>query len=378
VRRRRTQLVVAAGAALAAALAVVLAVVLSGGGGGPPLRLPAPLLPAPAPLARPGPVVYGVSVDRVFNGAPFDAAGVDRQLAAVHAHGIRLARSDALWEAAEPLPPGNGGHAYDWTFADRVAGALASHGIRWWPIVDYAPAWATGIAGEVHAPPASDADYAAFAGAFAARYGQGGTFWAAHPELPRLPVDAYEIWNEENTALFWKPRPDPVRYSRLYLAARAAIREADPAARVVVGGLAPDRAFLGTLLATPGLAGQVDGVALHPYGDSVAEVLDRVRAARSILDSAGASDAPLSITELGWQTNGPNDRDYATEDDRAARLAAVASAVASGELGVDAFVVYTWTVRDPAPGDAYGIYGADGTETPASEAYGRFLRGLAP
>ena len=52
----------------------------------------------------------------------------------------------------------------------------------------------------------------------------------AHPELPALPVVAYEIWNEPNGGWFWLPRPDPARYADMYIRARAAIKGVDPAA----------------------------------------------------------------------------------------------------------------------------------------------------
>ena len=131
----------------------------------------------PAPPSQ----VFGINVNRLFNDLTYTQAHIDAQLAAVRATGATVARSDALWEAAEPHAPAGGRHRYDWSFDDQIAGSLAAHGLTWLPIIDYTAPWAQSVSGQDHSPPRSDADYAAYAGAFAARYGSGGTFWRAHP-----------------------------------------------------------------------------------------------------------------------------------------------------------------------------------------------------
>lgn len=79
------------------------------------------------------------------------------------------------------------------------------------------------------------ADFASFAAALAERYGPGGAFWRARPDLAADPVDTYEIWNEPDVGMFWAPASDPARYADLYLRARDAIKAVDPGARVIVG-----------------------------------------------------------------------------------------------------------------------------------------------
>ena len=70
-------------------------------------------------------------------------------------------------------------------------------------------------------------------------------FWAAHPELPALPIVRWEIWNEPNLTGYWCPGGEPARYADLFVQAASQIRKADPAARLVLGpaaGLAVGRA----------------------------------------------------------------------------------------------------------------------------------------
>lgn len=131
----------------------------------------------------------GTNMSDIFNRLIIaDRPAAEASLDAAQAAGVRLVRTDALWEFSEPKPPRNGLHTYDWRFDDRIATELARRGIRWEPIIAYSPAWAATDARFPHSPPRSTAEYAAYAAAFARRYGTGGELWRAHPELPQLWV----------------------------------------------------------------------------------------------------------------------------------------------------------------------------------------------
>src|SRR5215218_6858464 len=131
-----------------------------------------------------------------------------------------------------------------------------------------APRWATGNR-RVSAYAPSARRYAAFAGEVAARM--------------KGRVARYSIWNEPNWWSLLRPRRHAARiYRGLFLRGSAAIRAADPAAKVLIGELAPlaqPRAatapltFLRRLTCSDGAwrrAGRcprlvADGFALHPY-----------------------------------------------------------------------------------------------------------------
>jgi len=348
----------AAGAVVAVAAIVVSVLIVTSGGShrAHPRALPRqPLRPAlPAPAGQ----VFGINVNRVFNDLAYTQPQIDAQLAAVKATGVAVARSDALWEATEPHAPVDGQHHYDWSFDDAVASSLAAHGLTWLPIIDYTAPWAQSVSGQDHSPPRSMADYAAYAGAFAARYGSGGVFWRAHPGLTPAPVTAIEIWNEPDNPEFWTPTPDAAAYARMYLDARAAIDAANPAIRVLVGGLTNASAFLPAMVrAVPELRGHVDGVALHPYGDP-AVVLNRVRGARAALVALGMAAVPLYVTEFGWTTQPATAINHAPASRRPADIESVLQSLGHLDCGVAATLLYTWVTpeRDAANGqDWYGI-----------------------
>lgn len=83
--------------------------------------------------------------------------------------------------------PGQRGAPFVWAPFDAIVATLADHGLRWFPILDYSPAWAS-TDGTPFGAPSDPAAFAAYAAAFAARYGVGGSFWASNPQLPELPV----------------------------------------------------------------------------------------------------------------------------------------------------------------------------------------------
>lgn len=342
--------------------------------------------PPAGPPGQPAPTTeqFGASVNRLFNdqfsGQGYPPAQIAAQLQALRAAGATVARSDALWSAAEPSPPAGGAHRFQWQFDDQIAGALAAQGLRWLPIIDYSAGWALSQPGELHSPPSSVPDYAAFAAAFAARYGAGGAFWTAHPQLPALPVQTYEIWNEPDNGEFWSPSPDAAAYVELYLSARDAITAVDPAARVIVGGLTNPAAFLQAMLhARPDLAGHLDGVAIHPYGPNPAVVLARVKAARATLASLGLASVPLYVTEFGWTIHPSGALSYAHEARRPGYIATSLAQLGHTDCGVAMTVIYTWVTpeRNPAnPQDWFGIHPPppDGGSSPDSVAFAAGLR----
>ncbi|CUS02475.1 membrane protein of unknown function [Candidatus Promineifilum breve] len=144
--------------------------------------------------------------------------------------------------------------AFDWAAADRLIDATTAAGLTLVPLLDGDPA--TGFA-----PPAPAA-YAAWAGAFAGRYGDN--------------LSHYIIWDEPNLAGHWGGNGvNPSDYAALLSAAAAAIRAADPDAVIVAGPLAPttetgpqnmaEPLFLAALYEA-GAAAAFDVVAAKPYG----------------------------------------------------------------------------------------------------------------
>ena len=329
---------------------------------------------------------YGVNVQQVFSGSP---ASWQPQLQAMAAGGLQLARIDARWSDIEPGPPTGGTHNYDWAMYDSIVQGMAQAGLRWFPVIGYSTDWSGVTPGDANSEvaPAHVGDFSAFAAAVAARYGRGGSFWAAHPQLPQFPVTDYEIWNEENSGTFMHPQTSaPEAYADLYMAARSAIKAVDPQASVVVGGLAlgeqngtDEAQFIQRMYAhRPDLRGNVDGVGLHPYQPTVADTYARIASFRQALDQVAGPDVPIEITELGWATTA------VPEAQRASDLQTMAEQLPRSDCNVTRFLPYTWLTQETDssnPEDWFGIWNHDGTGKPSGIAYldaVKLMRGLTP
>jgi hypothetical protein len=314
---------------------------------------------------------YGVNAQGLF-ALPSSSWGTN--LSQMSSGGLQVVRRDAPWVVAEPRAPANGVHTYNWTSFDTQVTAYAQHHLRWLPIIDYSTSWSGQVPGDVMSGVARVQDYRAYAAAFARRYGRGGTFWSAHPELPQLPVTKYEIWNEPNLWTFWHPQEDaPERYADLYLATRSTLHGVDPNANVMVAGLALPGGALPTDFVQrmyrhrPDLRGNIDSFGLHPYMWTLDGVLLRIGQFRELLTSLGSGSVPLEITEVGWPV-----RTSTEEANRAASLSGLADLLPRSDCNVHSLIPHTWVTSESNSSDNedwFGIENRNGTPKPSATAY---------
>lgn len=198
---------------------------------------------------------------------------------------------------------------YDFEGLDRVIGEAANAGIRVLPFVYGSPIWLTGNPAR---PPLASATarraWTAFLRLLLRRYGPGGDFWRGR--AARLPIRRWQIWNEPNYLLFWRPRPSPRGYASLLRISARVIRPLDPSSRILTAGVAPVEAgitpwaFLRRLYEVPGVARYFNVVALHPYAPYVQWVEREIRFVRRVMVEAGDGGTALQLTELGVASGG--------------------------------------------------------------------------
>jgi hypothetical protein len=179
-----------------------------------------------------------------------------------------------------------------------VRGAVR-RGITVLPVVHGTPAWAARNPAKRGSPPRRVADFAAFARELVRRYGPAGSFWAENPDLPRLPVRDWQVWNEPNLARYWSRQPFARSYVKLLKRARKALREEDPGARAVLAGL-PNRSWIALRrIYRAGGRRHFDAIALHPYTRRPRDVIRLIRLARHEMRRFG-DRKPVWVTELSW------------------------------------------------------------------------------
>jgi hypothetical protein len=195
--------------------------------------------------------------------------------------------------------------------ADRFVLAAARHRIR--VMVEVADGRYDPNPGPNHGltPPRHFGPLARYAAGLAHRYGSHGTLWRHHRRLRRYSVRLWQIWNEPNLPVYWRPKPNPRAYARAVRVVGHAIRRADHKAMVVSAGLPdskqsrplPVRRYLRRFLRAGGRR-SVDAIALNGYSPTVGRFHRLLRSYRRIMNHNHARRLKILVTELGWADRG--------------------------------------------------------------------------
>ncbi len=238
-----------------------------------------------------------------YQGAATGLLGRERAFAAARRLRMRVVRINLFWDRVERVDG-----ALDFSRYDAAIDAAVEAGLK--PQVTL-----TGPAPGRRAPEA--APFAAFARATATRYAGR--------------VETWSIWNEPNWRGYLPARDPERRYRKLFRAGAAAIREAAPGARVLIGELAPmgrpeaaipPLRFMRRVLNAGRAPLVADGFAIHPYtlrwnprypgvtaDDVTTGSLSRATrflrraATRRRLLTPGGRPLPLYLTEYGWHAD---------------------------------------------------------------------------
>jgi hypothetical protein len=249
----------------------------------------------------------GVTLD-----GPFDATE-GREWDRIAAAGADTVRTAMRWYHFQPyrtavdVPPSEvarfrdvEGVPTDFSHMDEFVAAAARRRLEVLPVVHAAPAWAVSRPEEDGSRPRHPATFARFMKALVARYGPRGSLWSEQPGLPRVPIRAWQIWNEPNLTQYWSKQPFARSFVRMLRDASAAVRAADRGATVVLAGLTNKswRALRSVYRA--GGRRHFDAVALHPFTRRPADVVRLIRLARGVMQQYGDRRKPVWITELSW------------------------------------------------------------------------------
>jgi polysaccharide biosynthesis protein PslG len=290
-------------------------------------------------------------------------------------------RTNLVWGAVQPTE----GAAYDWSHYDAIIGDAAKNGIRLLPTVYSSPDWA---ANKSNYPPdkAHMDAFRAFVTAAAARYGVNGTFWSEHPEIPRVPVIWWQLWNEVNSPSFWYPKPNAKQYVGLLRLFHDGVTSADPSAKILLAGL----------FRTPQIKNGIDldrylpaiyrrhakplfdAAAIHPYATTPGSALQAVKDTRKIMVRFKDRGASLWVTEIGWASGGSPTPLTVSPQRQASYLRKSFGMLAAnrGQLHIPGVIWYSW--RD-VPGGIWffhtGLFTQDLDPKPAWDAFTRLTGG---
>ncbi|RJK97904.1 cellulase family glycosylhydrolase [Vallicoccus soli] len=261
------------------------------------------LVPAATASAPPSAAAAAAAPPRVALGAQFHGLWADwtdaqraKALDTLRANGVTSVRIDVGWGMIEPR---RGQYDYGWGVpqVDKVLRMARERGLRVLATLWLTPSWANGGRGD-KVLPTDVADYGRVARFAASRW---------------KDVEAWQVWNEPNSAAFLSP-PDPTAYTRLLKAAYPQIKAGNPAARVVFGGTEyVDTAWIDRAYQA-GARSAFDVMAVHPYqGDSSAAPehptdgnkwwLDQTRVLLDVMRKHGDGAKHVWFTEMGWSAH---------------------------------------------------------------------------
>ncbi|MFL5870442.1 MAG: hypothetical protein ACJ75R_05130 [Solirubrobacterales bacterium] len=350
----------------------------------------------------------GASAPRSFFGVVPQTAATPTDLDQMAANGVATMRVLFYMPAVEP-----GLGRFDWGGYDDLIASAATRGIRVIPTLYGTAGWLNFLDGDAdcgaNCVPTSDSTrntWAAFAAAVAGRYGPGGEFWAPTRDCTALlcrrgpppcgcstplPIQTYQIWNEQNSPKYFAPAPNVDRYARLLSASAAAIRLVDPTAEVITGGMwgppsadevVPTAQYVRQLYSVPGIESSFDAIAVHPYSGTLGGVTQQMKAVRKQIVAAH-DDAGIWVTELGWASGGPGDNWLVKTPKGQARLltTSIEDMLAKRRAwDIRGVLWYAWRDAPPALTDCEwcprsGLRNQNGSAKPAARAFKQLALG---
>jgi hypothetical protein len=277
---------------------------------------------------------------------------VDAQIAAAQAAHLKVVRWDTPWRIVEK-DKGQYEIPARW---DYIVDHLRAKGMESLLVLDYG----NKLYDNGDKPTSMEARqaYADYAAALAKHF------------AGRVPY--YEIWNEWNSRIGKTSRGRSEDYAALAKKSYAAIKAADPAAKVVLGGFSSssndsivgygNREATFESLLSQDIASYCDAVSIHPYvvyrdgptrsrdgfHDLMRKVVARIR------KTPGMASKPIYITEIGWSTANGSGRGV-SEDEQAQYINDAIDL--SGQLGISLVVLYELIDGNNDSSDTEGAFG---------------------
>jgi polysaccharide biosynthesis protein PslG len=269
---------------------------------------------------------------------------------------------------------------------------VASHRMRVLPILFNTPSFRGRQSRRGTYPPRDFDAFARFAAAAVGRYGPNGSFFTDNPDVPKVPIGSWQVWNEPNLPVYWLPRPNPREYVQMLRAAYQAIKAVDARAEVVTAGIPASvlsgairfERFVGAMYKAKG-ARSFDTLAPNAYGRTAQDVIGSIGSLRKLMNRNGDRRGKIWITEVGWGTGGPRSRFNIGERRQAVEIPKLLRGLyrARGRLRLRGVVYFGWQdLRPYAPkfkdmwGLHTGLFKLNGRPKPAYRTFKRVAPSL--
>ncbi len=205
--------------------------------------------------------------------------------------GVKWIRLQSGWQKTEKEKG-----VYDFSWLDEQVDNLLSRGMKPWLCLCYGNrVWdelAKQYQGAVGCPPVRTPEqreaWIAYVSATARHFAGRITY--------------YEIWNEAEGGWTWRPSPNLAEYAKFACDTAAAVRAADPKAKIMTGSHYEDTLRSFVIEAQNGTLECSDVVTYHSYNYDERMTLQRALALRAFLDGCGHPEIEVVQGESGSQS----------------------------------------------------------------------------
>ena len=196
--------------------------------------------------------------------------------------GVSFVRIDFYWQDIEPQKG-----KFDFGKYDYITKLLCENNIKILAILDYCADWAGKF---WNGPPENLDNFVNFAKKVVKRYKNKIKYW--------------EIWNEPDSSIYWQPQDEMKTYLRLLKKTYKAIKEIDPSAKVLLGGLTSGGYYALKRIYEMDGKNYFDIVNIHPFvnplrKDCVKEIKILYKNIRKLMGKFGDEKKKIWFTEIG-------------------------------------------------------------------------------
>lgn len=229
----------------------------------------------------------GIGMEKLDRDA-FDPSLVYDKVAAL---GVKWIRLQSGWQKTEKEKG-----IYDFSWLDEQVDNLLERGLKPWLCLCYGNrVWddlAKQYLGAVGCPPI--------------RTQEQHDAWIAYVTATALHfagrITYYEVWNEAEGGCTWRPGPDLAEYAAFACDTAAAVKAADPDAKIMTGSHYEDTLRSFVIEAQNGTLSCSDAVTYHSYNYDERMTLQRAMALRAFLDGCGHPEIEVVQGESGSQS----------------------------------------------------------------------------
>ncbi len=275
---------------------------------------------------------------------------LDKAISSIKKLDATWSREEFVWSELEPIRG-----EWRWEIYDEKVKKLNKAGINILGLLDYSAPWATEDAKRMDSDkyPPNIVAWENYIRQVAKHYDGQVTYW--------------EIWNEPNSPVFFRPAPDAQKYFELLSVAYKTIKDINPSAKIVLGGIAGvDTTYLDQLLIF-GANKYCDIVAIHPYPNQFRIPPESNGLSENLkeIDIVAQKFAkPIWITEIGW----PTDSAIGITEEKQAQFLLNANLLLVSNQNIKK--IFWYNLRDDGsdpknPEDNFGLLRRDYSEKPS-------------